>query len=723
MRLRRRLLCFTALTAVLLPGAALSDDDTRYDNTYHKDFVMDAPWRVVSDATAIPITVILKDCDTDDIRELHWIRCLDVTSGSVVLWHHDFGDERIGDDVYESNFWTYVTTVTEGHPSLPDGTPLTPANLGYGSGDSIDLEVSVYYRDTWFNYTETRRLRVHVAVADYPWPDGWYGGDTHYHTMYTNNTAEFGAPLPAVAATAKAMGLQWLITTDHSCDLDETGDGAFSYATTHWEYTIQDQTGTQTSYRDNTAIGSTWDVLGSEATLFSSQEFRIHRGVELNAASVDSDTYGKTLHCLVVNDAYISSPLSGAIGERPVTPSLPDALAQIQGGGFAYAAHPLSDMSAEWGGLDWTINGAAWGDEDYAAALGYSAFSGLEAFNTRATRYSSDQNDPWPDFDAGVEPGDPYPAELLAGIDLWDAYLRSYLPSTRKIFLSGGSDAHGDFNYGTFLSLDSYATDNAIGKVQTVVRVPDPAYGPGNLPPTDELVAACRDGRSVVTDGPFIEIGIDRNGDGDFDDAEDVGIGGDTSCGSVESCPLTIRWASTGDFGDAVLIELSDGDVDETAVIHSHDPSASGHGFAGEMTLDLAAYELEGRHYFRAHCRTDKDGEAFRAYTNPIWIDFDATEVAEGERVPLSLAPASNPFKGGTEIRFSLPEGGAARIEVFDVAGRRVALVCDAHLPAGIDSADWDGTDASGRRVSPGIYFFRLTHGGRSAASKGVLLR
>ena len=457
---------FVAAAAAALPSIASAQD--RYDNTWMKDFMMDAPWRVRDVGTAIPLTIILKDCDADDIRELHWIRCWDVTSGEVMLWNHDFGDEQLGDDAYEHNFWTYITTVTEGHPTLPDGTLLTPANLGYSAGDPIQLKVSVYYKDDWFNYTETRYLRVHVAPADYPWPENWYGGDTHYHTMYTNNIAEYGAPVPAVALTGEAMGLSWLTTSDHSCDLDETGDGSFSYATTHWEYTIQDASGTQTIYRDNTSFGSSWNALGDDVAQVSSPNFRMYRGVEINLASIDGDSYDKTLHCLFYNDAYISSPHSGAIGERPVSPSLPNGLAQIAGDGFAYAAHPMSDLGGEWGGINWTVNGAMWGDEDLDYSVGHARFSGLEAFNTRPTRFSSDQMNPWADFDAGVTPDGAYPQELLQGITVWDGLIAANLDPLEKTFLAGGSDAHGDFNYAPALSLDSYATDNAIGKVQTV---------------------------------------------------------------------------------------------------------------------------------------------------------------------------------------------------------------------------------------------------------------
>ncbi len=715
-------LCCVVAMSCMLGQAALADSD-RYDNTFYKDFMMDAPWRVVDEDTAIPLTIVIKDCDSDDVRDLHWIRCWDETSGSALLWDHDFGDETIGNDAYEANFWTYITTVTEGHASLPDGTPLTPANLGYGAGDHINLKVSIYYRDDIFNYTETRHLRVHVGRGPFPWPAGWYGGDTHFHTMYTNNIAEFGAPLPAVALTAKAMGLQWMTTTDHSCDIDETGDGSFSYATRYWEYTIQDGSGINTVYRDNTTIGTTWDVLGAEVAMLDSPDFRLKRAVEMNVASVDADSWQKTLHSLVVNDAYISSPLSGALGERPVTPSLTGGLSQISGAGFMYAAHPLSDLGAEWGGIDWTVNGALWGDEDYAAALGYEAFRGLEAFNTRPTLHSSDQNDPWSDFDSGSTPSNPYPNELLAGISLWDGYLRASLSPVRKIFLAGGSDAHGDFNYSSYLSLDSYATDNAIGKVQTVVHVPGP-YGPGDLPPTADIMAAYRAGRSVVTDGPFLEIGIDANDDGDFDDEDDVGIGGDASGSAAGSWPLTVRWASTADFGEIVSVKLLAGDASSTSAFYALDPSATAEGYGGERTVDLSSYGFEGQVYVRAECVTDRGDDEFRAYTNPVWLYFDATSVADGQ-VPAALALSlrSNPFRGSADVVLALPAAGPAALDVFDVAGRRVATLHDTGPSAGIRTVSWDGRDDVGRKVAPGVYFMRLTQNGESVTAKGVLLR
>ena len=682
----------------------------RYDNTFRKDFIMDAPWRIEDAQAAIPLTIILKDCDTDDIRQLHWIRCWDVTSGETLLWGHDFGDERIGDDPAEANYWTYITTVTEGHPQLLDGTPLAPANLGYGPGDAINLKVSIYYRDDIFNYTETRYLRVHVAQAPLPWPADWYGGDLHYHTMYTNNIAEFGAPLPSVTLTAQAIGLDWLITTDHSCDLDEMGDGSFSYRTDHWECTLQGETGTQTIYRDNTAIGSTWDVLGEEVALFDSADLRLYRGVELNMASIDPTSFDRTLHCLVVNESYIHSPLSGAIGERPVYPSVPDALDQIAGAGFALAAHPRYDLGLEWGGLDWGVNGAPWGAADIGAALARENFLGLQIFNMRETRYSSDQMNPWPSFDAGTPPAHPYPGELLEGIDLWDEILRANLtPPLRKVFIAGGSDAHGDFNFASFFALDNYATDNALGKVQTVIFAPA----------ATELLAQLCAGHAIVTDGPFLEMGIDRNGDGDFLDADELMIGDDGAVHSGETLPCVVRWASQPDFGGLAEITLIAANATETITLLSIDPTATGEEWSGARTLDLGPAELEGLHYFRAYGRTADGGSGHRAFTNPIWIDFlpfsDAS-VSRAGGLALSVLPGDR----HTDILCTVPSGMTARLTIHDLSGRLIRRYASIE---GRGRVAWGHDDMTARSVSPGIFFLTLEGGGLRTARRSIVIR
>lgn len=92
---------------------------------------------------------------------------------------------------------------------------------------------------------------------------------------------------------------------------------------------------------------------------------------------------------------------------------------------------------------------------------------------------------------------------------------------------------------------------------------------------------------------------------------------------------------------------------------------------------------------------------------------------------PRLLLPqnAPNPFRGATRIAFSIPADGPVRVEVFDLAGRRVARPLDAVLPAGGHRIEWDGRSESGRRVAAGIYLYRLTTQQGTVSRKLVALQ
>ena len=72
------------------------------------------------------------------------------------------------------------------------------------------------------------------------------------------------------------------------------------------------------------------------------------------------------------------------------------------------------------------------------------------------------------------------------------------------------------------------------------------------------------------------------------------------------------------------------------------------------------------------------------------------------------LAPTPNPFRGNATLRFGLARAGDVRLELFDVAGRRVrTLAQGAHAP-GAHAVAWDGRDDDRNPVGAGIYFVRL---------------
>ncbi len=93
----------------------------------------------------------------------------------------------------------------------------------------------------------------------------------------------------------------------------------------------------------------------------------------------------------------------------------------------------------------------------------------------------------------------------------------------------------------------------------------------------------------------------------------------------------------------------------------------------------------------------------------------------------LSLAPgAPNPFRGTTRIAYAVPESrgdSRATLKIYDAAGRLVRTLVDADKQAGRYTAVWDGRDASGRVVAPGVYFSHLRFGRKAATQRIVLLR
>jgi hypothetical protein len=83
-----------------------------------------------------------------------------------------------------------------------------------------------------------------------------------------------------------------------------------------------------------------------------------------------------------------------------------------------------------------------------------------------------------------------------------------------------------------------------------------------------------------------------------------------------------------------------------------------------------------------------------------------------------------NPFNPTTAIRFDVPAaGGRVTLQVFRVEGRLVRTLVDGYAAGGGQSIVWDGSDDRGRRVSSGLYFYRLRAAGFTEVRKMILLR
>ena len=74
-------------------------------------------------------------------------------------------------------------------------------------------------------------------------------------------------------------------------------------------------------------------------------------------------------------------------------------------------------------------------------------------------------------------------------------------------------------------------------------------------------------------------------------------------------------------------------------------------------------------------------------------------------------------------ISFGLPRHDRVELGIFDLQGRQLVQLARGDLPAGQYTREWNGLDASGKHVNPGVYFYRLKVGSEIRTLRGVLLR
>lgn len=90
----------------------------------------------------------------------------------------------------------------------------------------------------------------------------------------------------------------------------------------------------------------------------------------------------------------------------------------------------------------------------------------------------------------------------------------------------------------------------------------------------------------------------------------------------------------------------------------------------------------------------------------------------------VSLQPGyPNPFRERATLTYALPERSEVRLAIYDVLGRRVRVLAEGPVPAGVHQVQWDGRDGGGRPLASGLYFIRLEAGGQQQIRKITLVR
>jgi len=488
-----------------------------------------------------------------------------------------------------------------------------------GLPEVVDLMVAIRVNG-W--PSQNTYLRVRLNAPPLPALPGWYRGDIHYHSSFTDNAAERGYPLDVTKQAALQTGLNWVALADHSTDLNP----------------------------------ETYAQALQEVRKFRDGAFLFIRGEEITATSRKESLFN-TVHLVALpspDDPERGFPAEGSSTETVImsgdgsvaSPAIPlrEALARIAAAdGFAFAAHPFDPISPILRGGVWDV--AA----DFLAADGKGLQPGLVGLApwNRATAVTADNaRDPYcirRDADPAtcfqLDPEANHFARLEKAIQLgWRPLLQKGLEGNEsqpapafKVFLAAGSDAHGDFNYEAtmdavdFLSkpsrgLTGYAEDNAFGKLATVVYCPQGMGRRG-----ENVLRALSTGRSVLSNGPLLIAGLDLDGDGNLDGPSDVLVGGETTIDRRRPPSLQLQWASSPEFGPFTSLRLivgtssGEGDPEEITIPAGKELSSD-----GLVPVDMPRrWEAlrPGWAYLRFEARTQNGaGEEFRCYTNPLWV-------------------------------------------------------------------------------------------------------
>ncbi|MEW5760753.1 MAG: CehA/McbA family metallohydrolase, partial [Candidatus Thermoplasmatota archaeon] len=169
----------------------------------------------------------------------------------------------------------------------------------------------------------TTKVNTKISGYELPKMKNWYYGDAHFHTAYTDNMYEFGAPIDIIEPVANSVGLNWLTVTDHSFDLDP----------------------------------NKWEKMRRE---IEQQAFNFIQGEEISAYIPSSDTTGygnyKYNHYLAYG---IKEFIPGGEWEdgtySTYTPSQVVKIVE-ENGGIGYVAHPFYEDEFRLPWIDYSLN-------------------------------------------------------------------------------------------------------------------------------------------------------------------------------------------------------------------------------------------------------------------------------------------------------------------------------------------------------------------------------
>jgi hypothetical protein len=116
--------------------------------------------------------------------------------------------------------------------------------------------------------------------------------------------------------------------------------------------------------------------------------------------------------------------------------------------------------------------------------------------------------------------------------------------------------------------------------------------------------------------------------------------------------------------------------------------------------------------------------EYYSLYAQKLSNEVVAVEDETNSPSLIRLAQNSpNPFVASTNISFTLKSGAAATLTIYNQKGQKVKTLHNGLLEKGKHSFSWNGLDDNNKKVSSGIYMYRLSDGSTNQTKKMVMLK
>jgi len=594
---------------------------------------------------------------------------------------HDILD---GEDYVEINqkFWYF--------------TLMIPAEILNGYDSIIDFKV--YFNIDWSVDDETH-LRIFRYSTDLPKIENWYRGDTHYHTIFTQNVAETGEAIEATRMAGKYTGIDWQFTSDHSCDFDNYG----------------------------ISMANNWQALGNQIQQQNTldTDYVMIRGMEMSV----NNNNGEVVHALVYPNPEqpFSLPyISDGGGDYSSTTINVDMMLDsiTKYGGLCYAAHPF----AEGDKLPDLINGNVWNinnsdfpengmphpsngtvicnnlstpsdvfsaDTNYLFKKSLYGFQIWNLYNSVTSDNSDNYYNPFnSEYDSSIasvsqlsiNDSKHFMYRFWQGLDIVKFFLQKGLIEKNnkpwlqhwKTYLLAGSDAHGSFNFSnTNMYIANFGTieDNAIGRLNSLVYLPQGKGQDGK-----NIIKALKEGHTVISNGPVITMHIEStSSNGSILPGTDTII----NYTDLQHYNIVFNVATTYEFGTIEEVKIILGtETEEYTYPMNIQNTASFNLLDFLNNLFLNSISTDKYFYIRAELTTHKDygtnatlykkqEEDFYSFTNPIWLKIAnnaATNTYELNAELLSV------YSGTEQVTVIYNNVEIEKIKLFNALGQCVNI-------------------------------------------------